>query len=150
LLESAKERIEVLLRRKSGERVGTLREELGATMTENLGLFRIRERMAKGLLAIREIRRRYDDVYLQDRGHIFNTELTHALELGSLIDLADTIVTAAIAREESRGAHYRKDFPERNDAAWLKHTLIHHTPEGPRLEYSPVSITRFPPPVPSA
>ena len=144
-LQAERERVEPLLKRKDGERIGSLREDLGAAMTDHLGIFRDRERMRKALQQIRDIRQRYGTIYLEDRGTVFNTELTHALELGSLIDLAETIVVGAIAREESRGSHYRTDFPNRNDAAWLKHTLAYCTESGPRLEYAPVTITRFPP-----
>jgi succinate dehydrogenase / fumarate reductase flavoprotein subunit len=144
-LQAEREKVERLLTRKDGERIGPLREDLGAAMTDHLGIFRDRDRMRKALQRIREVRQRYETIYLEDRGKIFNTELTNALELGSLIDLAETIVVGAIAREESRGSHYRTDFPNRNDAAWLKHTLVYHTKSGPRLEYAPVTITRFPP-----
>jgi len=138
------EKIDRLLKRTSGERIGPLREEVGAAMTEHLGIFRTRERMEKALRRIREVRNRYENIYLEDRGRIFNSELTNALELGSLIDLAETIVVGAIGREESRGSHYRKDFPDRNDAEWLKHTLIYRTDSGPQIKYAPVTITRFP------
>ncbi|HEY5594999.1 MAG TPA: FAD-binding protein [Nitrospiria bacterium] len=144
-LRAEQKKIEPWLKRKNGERIGPLREELGAAMTDHLGIFRARERMQKALQRIREVRQRYENVYLEDRGKVFNTELTNALELGSLMDLAETIVVGAIAREESRGSHYRTDFPNRNDAVWLKHTLVYHTESGPRLEYAPVTITRFPP-----
>jgi succinate dehydrogenase/fumarate reductase flavoprotein subunit len=144
-LQTEQKKVEQLLRRKSGERIGPLREDLGATMTDHLGIFRKRERMQEALQRIREVRQRYENVYLEDQGKIFNTELTNALELGSLIDLAETIVVGAIAREESRGSHYRTDFPARNDAVWLKHTLAYRSESGPRLEYAPVTITRFPP-----
>ncbi|MEK6603276.1 MAG: succinate dehydrogenase/fumarate reductase flavoprotein subunit, partial [Nitrospirota bacterium] len=73
------------------------------------------------------------------------TDLISALELGSLVELAGTVVAGALAREESRGAHYRSDFPERDDVRWLAHQLCHHTSDGPRLESAPVTITRFPP-----
>ena len=82
---------------------------------------------------------------LQDTGRVFNTDLIQALELQSLLDVAETIVAGALAREESRGAHYRSDFPRRDDANWLTHTLVYRTPEGPRLARAPVTITRFPP-----
>jgi succinate dehydrogenase/fumarate reductase flavoprotein subunit len=144
-LQREQKKIEPWLKRKNGERIGPLREELGAAMTDHLGIFRDRGRMQKALQRIREVRQRYENVYLEDRGKVFNTELTNALELGSLMDLAETIVVGAIAREESRGSHYRTDFPSRNDAAWLKHTLAYRTESGPRLEYAPVTITRFPP-----
>jgi succinate dehydrogenase / fumarate reductase flavoprotein subunit len=145
-LEKERNRIDQLLKRRSGERIGSLREELGVAMTEHLGIFRSRERMEKALQKIRDLRKRYEQIYLEDRGKIFNTELTNALEVGSLIDLAETIVVGAIAREESRGSHYRKEFPQRNDAGWLKHTLAYCGDSGPRLEYAPVTITRFAPP----
>jgi len=145
-LQAERNRIEQLLKRKSGERIGPLREELGVAMTDHLGIFRSRDRMEKALEKIRELRKRYEQIYLEDRGKIFNTELTNALEVGSLIDLAETIVVGAIAREESRGSHYRKEFPQRHDAGWLKHTLAYCTDSGPRLEYAPVTITRFAPP----
>ena len=73
-----------------------------------------------------------------------NTDLIQALELQCLLDIADTIVVSALGREESRGAHYRADFPTRNDSAWLRHTVSHHQADGPRLSYVPVTITRFP------
>ena len=145
-LEAERNKIDQLLKRKNGERIGPLREELGAAMTEHLGIFRSRERMEKALQKIHELRKRYEQIYLEDHGKIFNTELTNALEVGSLIDLAETIVVGAIAREESRGSHYRKEFPQRNDTGWLKHTLVYCTDSGPRLEYAPVTITRFAPP----
>jgi len=145
-LGTERNRIDQLLKRKSGERIGSIREELGAAMTEHLGIFRSRDRMEKALQKIQELRKRYEQIYLEDRGKIFNTELTNALEVGSLIDLAETIVVGAIGREESRGSHYRKEFPQRDDAGWLKHTLAYCSDSGPRLEYAPVTITRFAPP----
>ena len=84
-------------------------------------------------------------VHVQDKGHIFNTDLIEALELQSLLDIADSIVMGALARQESRGAHYRGDYPKRDDANWLRHTLAYPSPTGPILGYAPVTITRFPP-----
>jgi len=144
-LERERNKIEALFRRRTGERIGPLREDLGAAMTEHLGIFREKEKMQNALGRIRDVRKRYENVYLEDQGRIFNTELTNALELGSLIDLAETIVVGAIAREESRGSHFRTDFPARNDAAWLKHSLAYSTESGPQLQFAPVTITRFPP-----
>ncbi len=149
-LRSARDNIDELLSRKKGERIAPLREELGATMTDHLGIVRTRKKMDEALRRVREIRLRYAGIYLQDRGKIFNSELVNALELDSLIDLAETIVVGAIAREESRGSHYRADFPDRNDAAWLRHILVYRTESGPRLNQASVTITRFPPEDPSA
>jgi succinate dehydrogenase/fumarate reductase flavoprotein subunit len=82
---------------------------------------------------------------VQDKGRIFNTDLIQALELQCLLEIAETIVVGALGREESRGAHYRADFPKRNDTAWLRHSLSYRRPGGPHLTYAPVTITRFPP-----
>jgi succinate dehydrogenase/fumarate reductase flavoprotein subunit len=101
--------------------------------------------MAEALASVRALKVRADRVRLEDNSATFNTDLISALELGSLVDLAETVVAGALAREESRGAHYRSDFPARDDARWLTHTLCRRTPDGPRLEYAPVTITRFPP-----
>ena len=84
-------------------------------------------------------------MHLVDRGARFNTEVLEAIELGNLLELAQATVTAALAREESRGAHYREDFPKRNDAAWLKHSLAHRTERGIELAYKPVTITKYQP-----
>jgi succinate dehydrogenase / fumarate reductase flavoprotein subunit len=80
---------------------------------------------------------------VQDKGRVFNTDLLQAFELQSLLDVAATIVASALARQESRGAHYRSDFPKRDDAQWLKHTVARRAPQGPVLTYEPVTITRF-------
>jgi succinate dehydrogenase/fumarate reductase flavoprotein subunit len=84
-------------------------------------------------------------VTLDDRSRVFNTELVAALELECMLDVAEAIVTAALARRESRGAHTRRDFPERDDAAFLAHSLVSYSPEGPRLSTLPVTITRWQP-----
>ena len=134
------------LRRNRGlERAWQLRDELGKVMSLNMGIFRTRETMMEAYAKVRALKTRASYVLLQDKGTVFNTDLTQALELGSLLEIAETIVAGALAREESRGAHYRGDFPARDDANWLKHTLAHRTPDGPRLSYAPVTITKFPP-----
>lgn len=144
-IEPDRDRIERLLKKTNGERLGMICEELGNTMGELVGIFRTRDRLAKAKEKIKEFKKRYEDIYLQDTGRIFNTELIMALELRSLLDLAETIVEGALAREESRGAHYRLDFPQRDDQRWLKHTLDYRTESGPQLKYSPVTITRYQP-----
>ncbi len=140
-----RERIERLRARRSGERVAAVREALGQIMSEDVGVFRTRERLEKARLALREIRPRVDSVIVQDKSRVFNTEIVSALELSCLMDLADTIVAGALAREESRGAHARRDFPTRDDANWLKHTLAYASSSGPRLDYVPVTVTKYPP-----
>jgi succinate dehydrogenase / fumarate reductase flavoprotein subunit len=82
---------------------------------------------------------------VQDKGRVFNTDLVQTFELQSLLDVAETIVVSALARQESRGAHYRSDFPKRDDAQWLKHTLAIRTEDGPVLQHAPVAITQFQP-----
>ena len=94
---------------------------------------------------VRELQQRAAAVTVQDKGRVFNTDLIQALELQCLADLAETIVSGALAREESRGAHYRADFPTRNDAAWLRHTVAHRGPDGVQVSYAPVTVTRFTP-----
>jgi succinate dehydrogenase / fumarate reductase flavoprotein subunit len=123
----------------------TLREEIGETMSRHIGIFRARERLQEGRRRLAELRRRAGDIGVRDRSERFNLELVAALETHSVLNLAEAIAESALAREESRGAHYRLDFPDRDDTRWLKHTLAYRTPDGPRLEYAPVAITRYEP-----
>jgi succinate dehydrogenase/fumarate reductase flavoprotein subunit len=99
---------------------------------------------------IRELKERYRSLGVQDKGRVFNFDLANYLELGYLLDCAECVAAAALARHESRGAHSRRDFPERDDEDWLKHSLCYHTPDadarsGPRLDHSPVTVTRWQP-----
>lgn len=144
-LHDEEARIKRLMTNQGGERAWQIREELGKTMSQNLGIFRTQKSMAEAQEKVRQLKMRASKVCLQDHGRVFNSDLIQALELGALLDVAETIVAGALAREESRGAHYRSDFPNRDDANWLKHTLAYRTPDGPRLTYAPVTITRFPP-----
>jgi succinate dehydrogenase / fumarate reductase flavoprotein subunit len=110
-----------------------------------LGIFRTKESMATARSKVRELQQRAAAVTVQDKGRVFNTDLIQALELQCLVELAETIVAGAFAREESRGAHYRSDFPARNDDAWLRHTLTRRTAGGVNVSYAPVTVTRFHP-----
>jgi succinate dehydrogenase/fumarate reductase flavoprotein subunit len=101
--------------------------------------------MSAAISALTALTHRAASVTVQDKGRVFNTDLVQAFELQSLLDVAETIVASALARQESRGAHYRSDFLKRDDAQWLKHSLARRSPAGPALTYEPVSITRFPP-----
>jgi succinate dehydrogenase / fumarate reductase flavoprotein subunit len=101
--------------------------------------------MEVALAELRALMERYRDVAVDNRGSVFNTDILEALELESLLALAETILVSAMARKESRGAHFREDYPERDDANWLKHTLLQQTETGPRIFYKPVTITRFQP-----
>jgi succinate dehydrogenase / fumarate reductase flavoprotein subunit len=141
----AREQIDTLRKASGKESAAVIRETLQAEMMEKGSVFRD----AKGLKALvgklAELRERYKQVRVRDTGTVFNTELLEALELGYLIDLAETIVVGGLAREESRGAHYREDFPKRDDVNWLKHTLLYWTEKGWRLAFQPVVITKYKP-----
>ncbi len=136
-----------LLRKTSGkERLATLREEMQKTMERSAGIFRTQATLAQGTQKLRELQERSADVSLDDRSYTFNTELTAALELGFMLDVAEAMVQSALQRTESRGAHQRTDFPKRDDAQFLAHSLVLRNPDGsPRVEYLPVKITRWPP-----
>ncbi len=138
-------RLRRLMDNQGPERAWQVRDALGTVLSTNLGIFRTKSSMTGALQQIRDLRDRADRVRLEDKGSVFNTDLVQALELSSLVDIAETIVAGALAREESRGAHYRADFPTRDDAKWLRHTLAVQTPEGPQLSYSQVTITQFQP-----
>ena len=106
-----------------------------------------RDGLASAMSKVEELKERYERVRLHDTGKVFNIDLISVFELGFMLDIAHTMVAGALAREESRGAHTRRDFPERDDERWLKHTLAFATPEGPRLDYGPVTLTRWQPEV---
>ncbi len=145
VLRSEEGRIAHLFKNEGPERPWQVREELGRTLTQRLGLVRTKDKMAAALDHMKELKVRARRVRLEDHGKIFNSDLVTALELNSLVELAETAIAGGLARQESRGAHYRRDFPERDDANWLKHSICHLSVEGPRLTYAPVTISRFPP-----
>ena len=145
VLKSEEQRLNTLLTNPGLERAWQIRDDLGKTMSLNLGIFRTKQSMQEALGAIQALKARANRMCVQDKGRIFNTDLIQALELQCLLDIADTIVVSALGREESRGAHYRADFPTRNDSAWIRHTVSHRREDGPQLSYAPVTITRFPP-----
>jgi succinate dehydrogenase / fumarate reductase flavoprotein subunit len=137
--------IEELRARPEGESTAVLKAELAATMMDHVGVFRTGEMIATAVRDVAAIRERYAHVRVQDRGRTFNTDLLEARELGYLIDNAEAMAHSALARTESRGAHSREDYPERDDAGWLKHSLAYAGASGPTLRYKPVTITRFEP-----
>jgi len=130
---------------KGEESAYVLRKELQKTMDGQVNVFRTGPGLKTALAKIQEIKQRLPGIKVEDRGHIYNTDLLSCLEVDNLLDLAEIIVTGALARNESRGAHSRRDFPKRDDVDWLKHTLAHYTPKGPRLDYIPVNITMWKP-----
>ncbi len=123
----------------------TLRRELQRTMDKNVGVFRTAEGLNTALARIQELKQCLSHIKVVDQSRIYNTDLLAALEVENLVDLAEVIVAGASARAESRGAHSRRDFPQRDDINWLKHTLAYYTPTGPRLEYIPVRVTLWQP-----
>jgi succinate dehydrogenase / fumarate reductase, flavoprotein subunit len=137
----------VLLNRSDGERPWAIRDELAETMHENFGVFRREEQMQEQGRIIERLKERYERVVVEDKGDIFNNDLTQALELGFLLDLAQCMVVAGIARKESRGAHARPhDYPERDDENFLKHTLTTFDGTGQvQLEWKPVTMTKWQP-----
>jgi succinate dehydrogenase / fumarate reductase flavoprotein subunit len=128
------------------EDVFAIRAELQRMMDQNVAVYRSGPDMKQALAKIKELRGRMQQVKVADSSRIYNTNLVAVLETSNLLDLAETIVVGGLARTESRGAHSRTDFPDRDDDNWLKHTLAHYTPgKKPRLTYSPVNITMWKP-----
>lgn len=134
-----------LLHGKGEERPMQIATEMKAVMNDHVGVFRTEEGMRTALDRLSELKARFQSVKVEDRGKIFNTDLLNAWELGNLLDLAEVTTVSALARQESRGAHARDDFPKRNDIDWLKHTLAWTGEDGVKLLYKPVVITKFQP-----
>ena len=145
VLNSEERRIAHLIKNDGPDRPWQVQEDLGRTLSQHLGLVRTQDKMAEALRLMKNLKARASRVRLDDHGKIFNTDLVTALELGSLVELGESMIAGALAREESRGAHYRADFPTRDDVHWLKHSICHFAPEGPRLSFAPVVISKFPP-----
>jgi len=134
-----------LLTRTKGERASELREAMQEVMMDKVSVVRDAQGLTEAQREIDRIRLAYNHVAIDDHGHQFNTDLTEALELGCMLDCAEAIVAGALAREESRGGHYREDFQKRDDANWLAHTLVYRTSGGLELRKKPVTITEFQP-----
>jgi succinate dehydrogenase / fumarate reductase flavoprotein subunit len=145
-VEPIRERIEALRSRKGSERTAALRARLQEAMMRDASVVRTGESLADAHKVIGELKERYSEVGIDDKGSVFNFDLTEALELGNLLDLAEVVVVGAEARTESRGAHWRDDFPTRDDANWLKHTLAYREDDGSiRLDYKPVVLGKYQP-----
>jgi succinate dehydrogenase / fumarate reductase flavoprotein subunit len=135
-----------LLDREDGERPWSIRNELAETMHENFGVFRRERQMKKQGKIVGELRERYERVVVEDKGNVFNNDLTQALELGFLLELAECMVVSGIARKESRGAHARPDdFPGRDDENYLRHTIVTWEGDRLRLDWKPVTMTKWVP-----
>jgi succinate dehydrogenase / fumarate reductase flavoprotein subunit len=133
--------LEAIRQRKEGENVADIRRSMQAIMMKNVGVFRTQELLDEAIAHLQELRRRYRRVAIMDKGRRFNTDLLEAWELGCMLDLALVTAVAAAARTESRGAHARDDYPERNDAEWMKHSLAWLDADGHvTLAYKPVRL----------
>jgi len=134
-------------RKRGGkERIATLREELQKTMEAGAGIYRTADTLRKAADTVRGLQQRVDSIVIEDQSRTFNTERISALELSFMLDVAEAMVTSAVKREESRGAHQRTDFPQRDDTKYLKHSMAYRQPDGScRVEYAPVTITKLPP-----
>jgi len=127
------------------ERVSDIRNEMRQVMNTDVWIYRTEEGLKRALRKIRELRERFKRIRVEDKSRTFNTALTSAIELDFMLELAEVTTFCALVRTESRGSHYRLDYPNRDDKNWLVHTLAYYTVEGPRLEYAPVTITKWQP-----
>ncbi len=136
---------EDLLRKKGKENLYDIKKALREAMDQHAGVYRTGQEMGAGLKKIRELKARFKDISITDKGAVYNTNLINAMEVENLLDLAEILVSSALMREESRGGHARYDFPNRDDEKWLKHTLVTHSEEGPKFSYKPVVVNRWKP-----
>jgi fumarate reductase flavoprotein subunit len=146
--EDERKRLEIQFLHKSGgrERIAVIREEMQTTIEKSAGIYREESSLVEATDKLRELQERFEDITLDDRSHTFNTELQSALELGFMLDVAESIVHCAVHRRESRGAHQRTDYPARDDRNFLAHSLLFNNADGSsRVEYAPVKITHWPP-----
>ena len=142
--------VEMLRSSTGGERVATLRREMQETMDLNAQVYRTEATLKQALGDVQELKRRYRNVAIMDKGVRYNTDLMEAIELGFLLDLAELVVLGALARQESRGGHAREDYPNRDDVNFMRHTMAYRAvdtsgDESVRLDYKPVTITRYQP-----
>jgi fumarate reductase flavoprotein subunit len=143
-----RERLETHFLHKTGgkERMATIRNEMQETVEKSAGIYREERLLREAGDKLGELQQRFENIALDDRSHTFNTELQSALELGFMLDVAESIVQSAVSRRESRGAHQRTDYSARDDQNFLAHSLLFRNPDGTaRVEYAPVKITRWPP-----
>jgi succinate dehydrogenase / fumarate reductase flavoprotein subunit len=146
ILEAEEKRVfDDILGNEGPESMATVRNEMRHVMNEKAWIYRTGDLLESGLKEIRQLKQRFKKIKVHDKGRPFNTGMLNALQLDFMLDLAEITMVSALPRRESRGAHSRTDYPKRDDQNWLKHSLVYYTKEGPRLEYSPVTITRWQP-----
>jgi len=141
----AVEEIRCLLERDKGERAADIRTRMQEVMMDKASVVRSEHTLLEAWREIESLQKAFKRIALQDKGRCYNTELTEALELGCMLDCAETIIYGSLERQESRGAHYREDYEARDDKEWLAHSLVTRTAEGLRLEKKPIVITKFEP-----
>lgn len=144
-LSEARQQITALVEQPGQYRIDQIRTAFQDCMTVHCGVFRTEELMREGLQQLEQLQQQSNQVYLDDKGSCWNTEIVEALELRSLMIVAQLILTSALNRQESRGAHFREDYQQRNDANFLKHTMAYYSPAGIDLQYRPVTISMFEP-----
>ena len=144
-MKETRQRIDDLLSRKGSEIHADIREEMRETMIEKVGIFRDGKTMEEALAKLKELQDRLTRAPVQNKGKVFNMDLMRAFELEGMLQVAEAIVVGAIKREESRGSHSRRDFKERDDSKFLMHTVATFTPKGPKMDYSPVTVTKYKP-----
>jgi succinate dehydrogenase / fumarate reductase flavoprotein subunit len=142
--------VDRLLDGTGGERTGAIRTALQQTMDDNASVYRTDTTLKQAEVDIADLKRRYLDVTVQDKGLRYNTDVLEAVELGFLLDLAEVVVVSARARNESRGGHFREDYPNRDDVNFMRHTMAYReidaeNNEEIRLDYKPVTVTRYQP-----
>lgn len=145
--EAAEQRVLELFRRSGGnESIAGLRREMNLAMEAGAGIYRSEDSLQECTQTMQELRERYRHIELMDKSNVFNTDLIEALELGSMLDVAAAMACSALQRKESRGSHQRLDYPDRDDATFLRHSLAHYSATGlPSIDYSDVTITRSQP-----
>ena len=145
LAEEEKRVFDQILGNEGGERIPEIRTQMMDIMNEKVWIFRDEKRLAEAVKEIRVLRERFKKAKVEDSSKVFNLGLINALELDFMLELAEVTALSALNRKESRGAHSRVDYPQRDDANWLKHTLVYYTVDGPRIDYAPVTITKWQP-----
>jgi succinate dehydrogenase / fumarate reductase flavoprotein subunit len=144
-LQKAQSKLQTLRQQQGNIRIAHLRQQVQDCMSEHCGVFRSQTVMKEGLEKLQQLKEQYNQIYLDDQGSCWNTELIEALELKNILIVGEMILTSAFNRQESRGAHSREDFPQRDDSKFLQHTLAYYTPEQININYMPVVINRFEP-----
>jgi len=144
-LTLAEEKLTQFLKQKGRQKIDPIRKRMQEVMMEYGSVFRNEEGLKRGIEEIRSLRDCYQNIEVMNKGKAFNYELMEAIELGHQLHLSEVVLLSALHRKESRGAHYREDFSQRDDQNYLKHTLVFQTPKGPEVRYKPVKITRFQP-----